>query len=117
VRVGCCLTYAYDQAAVDSYLLAWQSAARMNLSVRLPEFAPESAALRHVGEDLTVACNVTADQIRRVTSSPGPDGRPVISVTVGAVTVDAHTTTALQSHLAAWTKAATGTGLLADTRH
>ena len=61
-------------------------------------------------------CNVHGEQRRNVTSSTGADGRPVITVTVGAVTVDVHTTTALRSYLAAWRKAATVTGMLEDTR-
>ena len=114
VGVGTCLTYAYNRAAVDSYLLAWAAAERMNTSVRLPEFAPATANRRHAGEDLSVLCNVTAEQRRNVLSSTGADGRPVITVTVGAVTVDVHTTSALRSYLAAWRKAATVTGMLED---
>ncbi len=116
VGVGTCLTYAYDQAAVDSHLTAWQDAEQVNRSVRLPEFAPTSAYRRHTGEDLSVICNVTAEQRHSVTSSTGPDGRPVLTVTVGAVAVDVHTTTALRSYLAAWRKAATVTGMLEDSR-
>ena len=116
VGVGTCLTYAYDQAAVDSYVLAWEAAERLNRTVRLPEFTPTSATRRHAGEDLSVLCNVTAEQRRNVMSSTGADGRPVISVTVGAVTVDVHTTSALRSYLAAWRKAATVTGMLEDAR-
>ena len=116
VGVGTCLTFAYDQAAVDSYVLAWEAAERLNRTVRLPEFTPTSATRRHAGEDLSVLCNVTAEQRRNVLSSTGADGRPVISVTVGAVTVDVHTTSALRSYLAAWRKAATVTGMLEDAR-
>lgn len=116
VGVGTCLTYAYDRAAVDSYVLAWEAAERLNRTVRLPEFSPTSATHRHAGEDLSLLCNVTAEQRRHVLSSTGADGRPVISVTVGAVTVDAHTTSALRSYLAAWHKAATVTGMLEDAR-
>ena len=116
VGVGTCLTYAYDQAAVDSYVLAWEAAERLNRTVRLPEFTPTSATRRHAGEDLSVLCNVTAEQRRNVLSSTGADGRPVISVTVGAVTVDVHTTSALRSYLAAWRKAATVTEMLEDAR-
>ena len=116
VGVGACLTYAYDQAAVDSYVGAWEDAERMNRSVRLPEFAPATATRRHAGEDLSVLCNVTAEQRSNVLHSTGADGRPVITVTVGAVTVDVHTTTALQSYLSAWRKAATVTGMLETAR-
>ncbi len=116
VGVGTCLTYAYDQAAVDSHLTAWQDAEQVNRSVRLPEFTPATATRRHVGEDLSVLCNVSAEQRQSVTSSTGADGRPVITVTVGAVTVQVHTTTALRSYLDAWRKAATVTGLLQDAR-
>jgi hypothetical protein len=116
VQVGTCLTYAYDQAAIDSHVLAWEAAERMNRTVRVPEFTPASATRRHAGEDLSVLCNVSADQRHTVTSSTGPDGRPVLTVTVGAVTVDVHTTTALRSYLAAWRKAATVTGMLEDAR-
>ena len=116
VGVGTCLTYAYDQAAAASFLGAWEDAERMNRSVRLPEFAPATATRRHTGEDLSMLCNVTAEQRSNVLSSTGADGRPVITVTVGAVTVDVHTTTALHSYLAAWRKAATVTGMLEDAR-
>ncbi len=116
VQVGTCLTYAYDQAAVESHVTAWQDAEQINRSVRLPEFAPASATRRHAGEDLSVLCNVDAEQHHNVTSSTGADGRPVITVTVGAVTVDVHTTTALRSYLAAWRKAATATGMLENAR-
>jgi hypothetical protein len=84
--------------------------------VRLPEFTPATATRRHAGEDLSVLCNVSAEQRRSVTSRTGPDGRPVLTVTVGAVTVQVHTTTALRSYLDAWRKAATVTGLLEDAR-
>ena len=116
VGVGACLTYAYDRAAVASYVDAWEDAERMNRSVRLPEFAPATASRRHAGEDLSVLCNVVAEQRSTVLSSIGADGRPVITVTVGAVTVDVHTTTALLSYLSAWRKAATVTGMLEDAR-
>lgn len=116
VQVGASLTYAYDQAAIDSYVRAWEAAERMNTSVRLPEFAPASASRRHTGEDLSVLCNVSAEQRSSVFSTTGADGRPVITVTVGAVTVDVHTTSALSSYLAAWHRAATVTGLLEDSR-
>ena len=46
----------------------------------------------------------------------GPTARPVSTDTVGAITVLVHTTTALRSHLAAWRKAATVTGMLKDAR-
>ena len=59
---------------------------------------------------------MTAEQRRNVLSSTGADGRPVISVTVGAVTVDVHTTSALRCYLGAWRKAATVTGMLEDAR-
>ena len=116
VGVGTCVTYAYDSAAVTSHVGAWEDAERMNRSVRLPEFAPATATRRHTGEDLSVLCNVSAEQRSHVLSSTGADGRPVITVTVGAVTVDVHTTTALRSYLAAWRKAATVTGMLEDSR-
>jgi hypothetical protein len=116
VGVGTCLTYAYDQAAVASYREAWEDAERMNRSVRLPEFTPATATRRHAGEDVGVLCNVSAEQRSTVRSSTGADGRPVITVTVGAVTVQAHTTTAVRSYLDAWRKAATVTGLLEDAR-
>ena len=61
-------------------------------------------------------CNVTAEQRRNVLSSTGADSRPVNSVTVGALTVDVHTTSALRSYLTAWRKAATVTGMLEDAR-
>jgi hypothetical protein len=99
VGVGTCLTYAYDQATVASYLGAWQDAERINRSVRLPEFTPATATRRHAGEDLSVLCDVSAGQRSTVLGSTGADGRPVITVTVGAVTVHAHTTTALRSYL------------------
>ena len=116
VGVGACLTYAYDRAAVASYVGAWEDAERMNRSVRLPEFAPATASRRHAGEDLSVLCHVTAEQRSNVLSSIGADGRPVITVTVGAVTVDVHTTTALLSYLSAWGKTATVTGMLENAR-
>ena len=97
-------------------MLACKAAECLNRTVRLPEFTPTSATRRHAGEDLSLLCNVTAEQRRNVLSSTGADGRPVISVTVGAVTVDAHTTSALRSYLAAWRKAATVTGMLEDAR-
>ncbi len=115
VQVGACLTYAYDRAAVRSHLEAWQQAEKVNRSVRLPEFLPATATRRHAGEDLTVLCNVSAAQHFAVTSSIGADRRPVITVTVGAMTVDAHTTTALRSHLTAWRRACTVTDLLQNT--
>lgn len=89
----------------------------MNAAVRLPEFAPATASRRHVGEDLSVLCNVSAEQRSSVISTTGADGRPLITVTVGAVTIDVHTTSALRSYLAAWRRAATVTGLLEDTRN
>ncbi len=101
VQVGGCLTYAYDRAAVDSHLMAWQDAEQINRAVRLPELPPTSGTGRRAGEDLGVLCQVSAEQPRSVTSSTGPDGRPIITVTVGAVTVEVHTTTALRSYLAA----------------
>ncbi len=118
VGVGTCLTYAYDQAAVASYVGAWEDPERTNRSVRLPEFTTlATGTRRHAGEDLSVLCNVSAEQRSSVRSSTGADGRPVITVTVGAVTVDVHTTTtALRSYLTAWRKAATVTGLLEDAR-
>lgn len=116
VGVGTCLTYAYDEAAVASYLGAWEDAERMNRSVRLPEFIPTTATRRHAGEDVSVLCNVSAEQRSTVRSSTGADGRPVLTVTVGAVTVQAHTTTAVRAYLDAWRKAATVTGLLEDAR-
>ncbi len=116
IQVGTCLTYAYDQAAINSHVRAWEAAERMNLTVRVPEFTPASASRRHVGEDLSVLCNVSGEQRSSVLSTTGADGRPLITVTVGAVTIDVHTTTALRSYLAAWRKAATVTGLLEDTR-
>ena len=116
VGVGTCLTYAYDRAAVDSYVGAWEAAERANRTVRLPEFAPATATGRHAGEDLSVLCNVTAEQRSTVRSTTGADGRPVLTVSVGAVTVDLHTTTALRSYLAAWRKAATVTGMLEHAR-
>ena len=116
VGVGTCLTSAYDQAAVDAHVRAWEAAERMNRSVRLPEFAPTTASRRHAGEDLSVLCNVSAEQRHSVTSSTGPDGRAVITVTVGAVTVQVHTTTALRCYLTAWRKADTVTDLLEDAR-
>ena len=57
VGVGACLTYAYDQAAVDSYVLAWEDAERLNRTVRLPEFTPTSATRRHAGR--TCRCCAT----------------------------------------------------------
>ena len=117
VVVGACLTYAYDRAAVDCHRLAWQDAEQVNRSVRLPDFTPATATRRHVGEDVSVFCNVSGEQRRNVISSTGADGRPVITVTVGAVTVDVHTTTALRSFLAAWRKAATVNGMLEGARH
>ena len=116
VTVGALLTYAYTKAAVDSHLDAWTKAAEVNRFVRLPEFAPASGHRRHVGEDLVVACTVSAGQQHSVTSQAGADGRPVLIVTVGAVTVHVHTPTALHSYLAAWTRAATVTALLEDAR-
>ena len=108
--------HTYDQAAVDCYVLAWEVAERMNRTVRLPEFTPTSATRRNAGEDLSVLRTVSAEQRSTVTSSPGPDGRPVPTVTVGAVTIDVHSTTALRCHLAAWCKSAAVTGMLEDTR-
>ncbi len=116
VGVGACLTYAYDQAAVASYLGAWEDAERMNRSVRLPEFTPATATRRHAGEDVSVLCNVSAEQGSTVLGSTGADGRPVLTVTVGAVTVQVHTTTALRSYLVAWRKAGAVTGMLAPAR-
>ena len=60
-------------------------------------------------------CNVSAEQRISLFSTTGADGRPLTTVTIGAVTVDVHTTSALRSYLAAWRKAATVTGLLEDT--
>ena len=117
VVVGGCLTYAYDRAAVDCHVFAWQDAEQVNRSVRLPDFTPATATRRHAGEDVSVFCNVHGEQRRSVTSSTGADGRPVLTVTVGAVTVDVHTTTALRSFLAAWRKAATVTGMLESARN
>ena len=116
VGVGSYLTCAYDQGAIDSHVSAWQDAEQLNRSVRLPEFSPATVTGRPAGEDLSVLCNVSAEQRHSVTSSTGPTGRPVITVTVGAVTVGVHTTTALRSHLAAWRRAATVTGMLKDAR-
>ncbi len=84
--------------------------------MRLPELPPTSGTGRHAGQDLGVLCQVSAEQPRSVTSSTGPDGRPSITVTVGAVTVEVHTTTALRSYLAAWLKARSVAGLLEDAR-
>ena len=84
--------------------------------MRLREFTPATATRRHAGEDLSVLCNVTAEQRYHILSSTGADGRPVITVTVGAVGVDVHTATALRSYLTAWRKAATVTGMLEDAR-
>ena len=117
VVVGGCLTYVYDRAAVDCHVLAWQDAEQVNRSVRLPDFTPATATRRHAGEDVSVFSNVHGEQRRNVTSSTGADGRPVLTVTVGAVTVDVHTTTALRSFLAAWRKAATVTGMLEGARN
>jgi len=75
VQVGTRLTYAYDRAAVASHMTGWLDAEQVNRGVRLPEFAPASATRRHVGEDLSVLCNVSAEQRHAVTSSTGPDGR------------------------------------------
>ncbi len=116
VQVAGCLTYAYDRAAVDSHLLAWRDAEQVNRTVRLPELPPTSGARGHAGEDLGVLCTVSAVQPRSVTGSTGPDGRPLITVTVGAVTVEVHTTTALRSCLVAWRKAGSASGLLKDAR-
>lgn len=65
-----------------------------------------------MGEDLVVGATVTSAQAHTVTATIGRSGRPVITVTVGAVTVAAHATSALLSHLPAWTRAATTAGLL-----
>ena len=78
-----------DRAAIASYVGAWEEDESMNRSVRLHEFTPASDTRRHAGEDLSVLCNVSAEQRSNVLSSTGADGRPVITVTVGAATVDA----------------------------
>ena len=116
VRVGSLLVYAYHHAAAESFLTGWEKAAQINRTVRLPEFQPRSAARIHAGEDLAVVCTVGARQRHTVTAQHGPDGRPVLTVTVGAVTIDVHTTTALASHLQAWREAATVTALLETGR-
>lgn len=112
VAVGNSLTWAYDRAALKSYVSAWREAAQANQAVRLQEFAPGSGQGAHDGEDLAVGCTVTSAQPYKVTATVGTGGRPVITVTVGAVTVAVHTTSALLSHLHAWTRAATAAGLL-----
>jgi hypothetical protein len=40
VGVGICLTYAYDQAAVDSHLTAWQDAEQVNRTCACPSSPP-----------------------------------------------------------------------------
>ena len=49
LQVGACLTYAYDHAAVDSYVPAWEAAESLNRTIRLPEFTPASATRRTRG--------------------------------------------------------------------
>ena len=49
-----------------------------------------------------MVCNVSDDQRSSVTGTTGVDGRPIVTVTVGALTIDVHTTSALRFYLAAW---------------
>jgi len=124
VTVGACLTYVYDAAALATFLAAWTRAQQANRSVRLPEFAPPSRTRGEVvptgqhpdPEDLAVVHTVQADPVHSVLGGTDDLGSPVLTVTVGAVRVQVHTTTALRSYLAAWTQAGTVRVLLPDSR-
>ena len=113
VTVGDCLTYSYDRDALRSHLRAWQEAAEVNRSLRLPEQPAREAAARQGGQDVALVCTVTGAQ-RFTATSAVEAGAPVLSVVIGAVTVRVHTTTALASYLAAWTEAQTLAGILDD---
>jgi len=124
VTVGACLTYVYDAAALATFLAAWTRAEQANRSVRLPDFAPPSRTRGNLAppgqqpdpEDLAVVHTVQADLVHSVLVDTDDLGRPVLTVTVGAVRVQVHTTTALRSDLAAWTQAGTVRVLLPDSR-
>lgn len=119
VTVGPCLTYLYAVVALDCYLAAWREAATVARAVRLTDLRPAGADRRHLGEDLGVVCTVEERQTYNVTSSTDAKGRAAVHVRVGAVTVHAHTLSAVRSHLAAWVQADTARDFLrhsADTR-
>lgn len=114
MTVGQCLTYAYDRDALHSHLQAWTDATRQNTTLRLPMTLPESAQPVALSE-FAVVLSVIGPQRSRVIGEPGAQGRGVISVTVGAVTVRVHTSEALRSHLQAWTRAAALAAVLDPT--
>jgi hypothetical protein len=118
VTVGECLTYVYDSDAFVSYLSAWRQAAALNRAVRLPEFGPlreQQQAFAH-GVDFAVGANVTGEQHTAVVATTQATGRQVLTVVVGGVTVRVHTTTALLSYVAGWTRAETARAILEPRR-
>ena len=116
MRVAGGLTYTYSLDAVQSYLIAWQHAGHLNRTVRLSDARPGRDTARAGGQEIGLVCNVDTEQSRSVTSSTDTDDRRFIAVTVGAVTVHAYTTTALESYLGAWREAATVTAVLEAAR-
>ena len=115
VTVGQCLTYVYDVDGLGAHLQAWRQAAQMNRAVRLGEFGPPLTAQQGFahGQDLAVVCHVNGEQPVGGQASAGSGGRPVMTVTVGAVSTTVHTTTALLSYLDGWTRAGTAQVILA----
>ncbi len=114
VTVGQCLTYVYDFDALSCHLQTWREAAKLNRTVRLGEFGPSPAAQQAFaqGQDLTVVSHVTGGQPVTVHANTRASGRPVLIVTVGAVTIAVHTTTALTAYLHTWTRAGTAQEIL-----
>jgi hypothetical protein len=105
MRVGDCLTYVYDRAAVRSHLEAWREAAQQNSSVRLPAKTAATASRSRAGQEMALVCNLYGRQWHAVLSEQTVTGNTVITVAVGAVTVRVYTAEALRCYLLAWTQA------------
>ena len=104
VRVGECLTYAYDRRALMSYLRAWERAAAANGKIRLPAITA-TAAVQRPGQDFAIVCNATGWQRSTVDEETSETGARRLLVTIGAVHVRVYAAEGLRSHLSAWTRA------------
>ncbi len=107
VTAGKVLVYVYDVDGLWSHAQAWQQAARLNAAVRLPELRPsrQEQQRQAPGNAVGVVCQVRGEQRVSVVAAPDAPAGRMLTVTVGAVSVQVHTTTALRAYLDVWTRA------------
>lgn len=76
-------------------------------AVRLPELRPsrQEQQRQAPGNAVGVVCQVRGEQRVSVVAAPDAPAGRMLTVTVGAVSVQVHTTTALRAYLDVWTRA------------